>query len=122
MEAAKTAALQEVKGDFNDMKADLTWSLNNNSVQDRKIFRAGIVINPYTDASCSGWEGHANQQAMSGFWSTEEKQLLKAIFLNLQTLRHELKGKHIKVFCDNTRPSLEAHMTIGVPSIRVSLQ
>lgn len=57
----------------NEMKADLTWWINNISTQDRQIFRAGTDIDLYTDASGTGWGGHLNQQTASVFWSIEEK-------------------------------------------------
>ncbi|XP_050693987.1 uncharacterized protein LOC126984394 [Eriocheir sinensis] len=115
LETAKIAALQKEKGNFsrrmtitNEMKADLTWWLNNISTQERQIFRASTDIDLYTDASGTGWGGHLNQQTTSGFWSIEKKQFhisaleLKAILLTLKTFRLELCGKYIKVFCDNT--------------------
>lgn len=114
LERGKIAALQAEQGNFNrrmvitnEMKADLTWWLNNISVQDRKILRTAADIELYTDASSTGWGGHLNQRTTSGSWSVEERQLhinvleLKAILLALQTFRLELCGKHVKVFCDN---------------------
>lgn len=115
VEMEKIAALQVAGGNFDRwmpiteaMKSDLCWWIDNITTQDRKIFRPGTDINLYTDASNIGWGCHLNQRCTGGGWSSGERSLhinaleLKAIFLSLQTFSHELVGKHIRVFCDNT--------------------
>lgn len=111
----KIEALKVQCGDFDrrmaittGMKFDLQWWTANIFSQDRKIFRTGTNIDLFTDASSLGWGGHLDQMTTCGSWSLQEKRLhinaleLKAIFLVLHTFRRALKGKHIKVFSDNT--------------------
>ncbi|MPC35590.1 hypothetical protein E2C01_029015 [Portunus trituberculatus] len=115
LEAAKTAALCQVNGDFDqfmvlmdDMKLDLHWWLHNMSVQCRKIFRAAANIHLFTDTSTTGWGGQLHHMTPGGSWSSEEKLLhinaleLKAILFAHQAFTCELCGRHIKVFRDNT--------------------
>ncbi|XP_076035570.1 uncharacterized protein LOC143021751 [Oratosquilla oratoria] len=55
-----------------------------------------------------GWGGCMNHQSVNGRWTTEEKKLhinareLIAVLLTLKSFANEVRGKHIKVFCDNT--------------------
>lgn len=115
LETAKVAALRYNGGNFDkwmpvteDMKTDLRWWVNQVIVQDRKIFRKSPDIELYTDASDLGWGGCLNSQTTGGRWCREEIQLhinareLKAIFLTLKSFAQEVRGKHVKVFCDNT--------------------
>ncbi|KAK3890263.1 hypothetical protein Pcinc_005794 [Petrolisthes cinctipes] len=115
LESAKICALDGAKGNFDEcmavtdvMKSDLNWWINEVANQDRKIFRKGTEIDLYTDASNIGWGGCLNGQSTNGKWSTGEKLLhinaleLKAILFALKSFAHHLKGKHIRVFSDNT--------------------
>lgn len=115
LEAGKIAALKQAHGNFDrpliitdDMKLDLAWWLENMDRHHRHIFRSGTDIDLFTDASKLGWGGHLGCQTTSGIWSRTEKELhinileLKAILLAMQAFAHELEGRHIKVFCDNT--------------------
>lgn len=112
---AKINALDRANGCFNkwmeiteDLKMDLSWWINSVAGQDRKIFRQGTEIDIYTDASNLGWGGCLNGQSINGRWSVVEKLLhinaleLKAILLTLKSFTHQIRGKDIKVFCDNT--------------------
>ena len=115
LEKAKIVALDKEKGNFDrwmeiteDMKTDLIWWINHVACQDRKIFRTGTEIELYTDALNSGWGGCLNNQTTNGRWLTEERDLhinakeLKAILFALKSFEHQVRGKNIKVFCDNT--------------------
>lgn len=115
LEAGKIATLKQVHGNFDrklnitaDMKLDLSWWLDNVDRHHRHIFRSGTDIDLFTDASTLGWGGHLGCLTTSGTWSLDEKELhinileLKAILFSLQAFAHELEGRHIKVFCDNT--------------------
>lgn len=114
LEMAKISALQRTGGNFDkwmditsDMKTDLLWWIDNVAVQDRKIFRPGIDLEIYTDASNLGWGGCLNDQCVNGRWSATETELhinvkeLKAILFTVKSFTHLIRGKHIKVFCDN---------------------
>lgn len=114
LESAKISALQKVKGNFNkwmavtdDMRSDLSWWLNNITLQTRHIFRSGTELDLYTDASNLGWGGSLNGRQTNGRWSSLESDLhinakeLRAILLTLQSFTDLLRGKHIRVFCDN---------------------
>lgn len=115
LEMAKIAALQTNGGNFDkwmpvteDMCKDLQWWVSQVAVQNRKIFRDCPDIELYSDASDSGWGGCLNSQTTGGRWFREETQLhinareLKAILLTLQSFEHEVRGKLVKVFSDNT--------------------
>lgn len=115
LETAKIAALHNNSGNFDkwmpitdDMKTDLNWWVSQVTLQKRKIFRKSPDTELYTDASDLGWGACLNSQTTGGRWSRDELQLhinareLKAIFLTLKSFAHELRGKHVKVFCDNT--------------------
>lgn len=115
LETAKISALKEVGGNFDkwiaithDMKIDLLWWLNHIAVQSRNIFRESAEIDLYTDASNLGWGASLNHQQINGRWSLSETDLhinekeLKAILFALHSFASQLRGKHIKVFCDNT--------------------
>ena len=88
------------------MKEEL-WC-NNAAVQDRAFFRAAADLEIFTDASTVGWGGCLNHQSTGGSWSLAESSLhinaleLKAILFTLQAFRQEIRGKHVKVFCDNS--------------------
>ena len=129
LEAAKIEALSQVKGNFDrimpvsrDMKSDLTWWVNNVSVQCRKIFRASAESHLFTDASATGWGGHLQHRTAGGSWSSDERLLhinaleLKAILFALQAFSHDLRGKHVKVFCDNTTAVTYVNEMGGVKS------
>ena len=64
LESAKISALRSSKDNLDaamditsEMKVDLSWWLDNVSVQRRKIFRSAASVELYTDASNSGWGG-----------------------------------------------------------------
>lgn len=79
------------------------------TVQDRTIFRGDADTDLFTGASTAGWSGSLNHQTTAGSWSKQEKSLhintveLKALLFAIKTFTHELKGKTIKVYYDNTR-------------------
>lgn len=115
LERAKIHALQQSHGNFDalmpisvDMKQELLWWCKNAAVQDRLIFRPAAELELFTDASNTGWGGSLNQVSTGGSWLLEETSLhinaleLKAILFTLQAFRQEVKGKHVKVFCDNS--------------------
>ncbi|XP_063859168.1 uncharacterized protein LOC135100135 [Scylla paramamosain] len=115
LEGGKIAALKQEYGNFDrplnitaDMKLDLSWWLDNVDRHHRHIFRPGTDIDLFTDASSLGWGGHLGCQITSGTWSLDEKELhinileMKAILFSLQAFEHELEGRHVRVFCDNT--------------------
>ncbi|XP_045139142.1 uncharacterized protein LOC123520690 [Portunus trituberculatus] len=115
LEVGKIAALKQEHGNFDrklniiaDMKPDLSWWLDNMDRHQTHIFRSGTDIDLFTDASTLGWGGHLGCQTTSGTWSLGEKELhinileLKAIFFSMQAFAHELEGRHISFFCDNT--------------------
>lgn len=115
LENAKISAVQEQKGNFNKwmdithaMRTDLIWWINHIVGQDRKNFRPGTKVTLYTDASNLGWGAYLNHQKVNGRWAIVESDLhinskeLKAILLAIKSFAHQIKGKHIKVLCDNT--------------------
>lgn len=115
LECAKIAALKAAKGNFDkwmvvthEMRLDLIWWTSHIALQTRQIFRKGTELDLYTDASNLGWGGHINQQSVNGRWSLSESALhinakeLKAILLVVRSFASLLKGRHVRVFCDNT--------------------
>ena len=92
-----------------NMKTDLIWWITYIAVQGRNIFRPGTEINLHTDASNLGWGGYLNHQQINGRWSIKEKtshqfKRTQSHLLAVKLLAHHIRGKHIKVFCDNTTP------------------
>lgn len=91
-----------------DMKTDLLWWTEHIGSQCRRILHPGTEVVLYTDASDLGWGGCLNLKSVNGRWTEEEHQLhinvreLKAVFLALKVFVKEVRGKHVKVFCDNT--------------------
>ena len=130
LEKEKIAALRLVGGNFDSwmnvtvgMRTDLNWWVDNVSTQVRKIFRPGPDVDLYTDASNLGWGGHLHHRSTGGGWSLEERSLhinaleLKAILLVLQTFQLDLRGRHIKVFCDNTTATTYVNEMGGTKSL-----
>ncbi|XP_045124296.1 uncharacterized protein LOC123512156 [Portunus trituberculatus] len=114
LERAKIYALHHSHENFDammpiseEMKQELLWWCKN-AVQDRVIFRSAAELELFTNASNSGWGGSLNQVSPGSSWSLEETSLhinaleLKAILFTLQAFWQEVKGKHIKNFCDNS--------------------
>ncbi|XP_076058479.1 uncharacterized protein LOC143035496 [Oratosquilla oratoria] len=115
LESAKITALRRSYGNFEDkmlitdeMKTDLTWWIKHVETQHRRIIHPTPEIVLYSDASDLGWGGCINHQSVNRRWTTEEKKLhinaqeLIAVLLTLKSFANEVRGKHIKVFCDNT--------------------
>lgn len=115
LESAKITALERSCGNFDKqmlitdvMKIDLMWWIEHVETQHRRIIHPGTEIVLYTDASDLGWGGCLYHQSVNGRWTEEEIRLhinareLKAVFFTLKSFAKEIRGKHIKVFCDNT--------------------
>ena len=90
-----------------EMKEDLICWLNHMSNENRKIFWKVTEIDLYTDASNLGWGGSLNHHQVNGRWSLKETKLqinakeLKAILLTIHSFAQHIRGKHLRVFCNN---------------------
>ncbi|XP_076049323.1 uncharacterized protein LOC143029999 [Oratosquilla oratoria] len=106
-----------------EMKTDLTWWIKHVETQHRRIIHPTPEIVLYSDASDLGWGGCINHQSVNGRWMSEEKKLhintreLIAVLLTLKSLANEVRGKHIKVFCDNTTAVNYINETGGTKSV-----
>ena len=114
LEREKIAALKQAKGNYGgwmqisrEMKTEIKWWIDNVAAESRKIIRDNPNMEIYTDASGIGWGGHVNGVSTGGSWRTGEHELhinvleIKAILFTLMAFGKQVRGKHVKVFCDN---------------------
>ena len=115
LEKNKVLALQASKGYYDaplylskDVKADLSWWINNVDTSFKKIVQPTPHMTLTTDASTKGWGAVYGEQKTGGPWSLEEQGFhisyleLKAIWLGLKSLCNNLRQKHIRIQSDNT--------------------
>ena len=111
----KTCALKVSNGNFEATMSisqqgiqELTWWLDNLEGSYNVIQHPPIDIVLYSDASTTGWGAALGEQSTGGHWSPAEAELhingleLKAALFALQSFKHHLNGKHVKLMIDNT--------------------
>ena len=114
LELEKNIALKQAKGNFDGKmrvsqraRRDIVWWMHNIQEGEKCIGQDSPEITIFTDASTEGWGAHREQTTAGGRWTQEEAQdhinvlELRAILLALKSLVFE-KGKHVKVYTDNT--------------------
>lgn len=114
-EKAKIAALKHSKGNFDakmqitvEMRAELTWWVNNVDSQCRKIRRENPQITIQTDSSTIGWGAVLGETKIGGRWTETECQYhinvleIRAILFALQAFVSQVSGKYVKILSDST--------------------
>ena len=115
LERAKIEALNNFRGNVDafmhitsEMKLDLFWWIENIYAQVRIIARGNPDISMQTDASMIGWYALLESKETRGRWSiTEAKKHINylemsSVYFALKSFKDKIKGKHVKVFCDNS--------------------
>ena len=115
LENDKIVALSENYGNFDATMVvsvegcnDINWWLDNSAEIKNWVHPPAITKQITTDASDFAWGVVFEKQKIGGSWSLEEegehinvKEML-AIYFAVKAFVNEIKGHHVKFFCDNT--------------------
>ena len=115
LEREKTHALKVNHGNYDarmqitmSMKTELSWWIDNLTLQVRHILREPATMIIHTDASLCGWGAKLGNSKIGGRWNGSECEYhinvleLLAIFYALKAFQEQLQTKHVKIFSDNT--------------------
>ena len=108
-----------------DMKAELSWWIENVQNQDRKINHGKFDIMIQSDASLLGWGAVMNNVHTGGRWGAGECNNhinyleLLACFLALKSFCKEKSGIHVKIMMDSTTAVSYVNNMGGITSLKL---
>ena len=115
LESLKKKALKSHKGNYdadimlnNEAVREITWWLANLNSAYYPLAKSFPSIEVFSDASLLGYGCVCEEDEFGGRWSNDQKDVhinaleLQAIEIAILSFLHKLRGKHVKILCDNT--------------------